>query len=59
MVKIPEGVQTDSKIRVAGKGYPSRSGKQGDLYIRVRIVNPRDLTAEQKGLYEKLKKTMK
>ncbi len=59
MVKIPEGVQTDSRIRVAGKGYPSRSGKQGDLYIRVRIVNPKHLTAEQKGLYEKLKKTVK
>lgn len=59
MVKIPEGVQTDSKIRVAGKGYPSRSGKQGDLFIRVRIMNPRHLTAEQKGLYEKLKKSMK
>jgi curved DNA-binding protein len=52
MVKIPEGVQTDSRIRVAGKGYPSRSGKQGDLYIRVRIVNPQHLTSEQKGLYE-------
>lgn len=59
MVKIPEGMQTDSRIRVTGKGYPSRSGKQGDLYIRVRIMNPRNLTAEQKGLYEKLKKTMK
>jgi curved DNA-binding protein len=59
MVKIPEGVQTDSKIRVAGKGYPSRAGKQGDLYIRVRIMNPQHITAEQKGLFEKLKKTMK
>lgn len=59
IVKIPEGMHPDSKIRVAGKGYPSRSGKQGDLYIKVRIVNPKHLTAEQKGLYEKLKKTMK
>jgi curved DNA-binding protein len=59
MVKIPEGIQTDSRIRVAGKGYPSRSGKQGDLFIRFRIVNPKHLTTEQKGLYEKLKKTVK
>jgi curved DNA-binding protein len=59
MVKIPEGVQTDSKIRIAGKGYPSRTGKQGDLFIRVRIMNPRHLTAEQKALYEKLKKTVR
>lgn len=58
-VKIPSGVQSGSKIRVAGKGYPVRSGKRGDLYIKVRIVNPAHLTREQKGLYEKLKDTVK
>ncbi|MDD5016714.1 MAG: J domain-containing protein [Eubacteriales bacterium] len=58
-VSIPAGVQSGSKIRVAGKGYPVRSGKRGDLYIRVRIVNPARLTSEQKKLYEKLKDTVK
>ena len=55
MVKIPEGIQTDSKIRVAGKGYLNRSGKRGDLYIKVRIVNPAALTAEMREAYEKMK----
>lgn len=58
-VKIPAGIQSGSRIRVAGKGYPVRSGKRGDLYIRVRIVNPAHLTGEQKKLYEKLKETVK
>ncbi len=58
-VKIPSGVQSGSRIRVAGKGYPVRSGKRGDLFIKVRIVNPAHLTREQKGLYEKLKDTVK
>jgi len=58
-VKIPAGVQTGSRIRVAGKGYPFRSGKRGDLYLTVRIVNPAHLTAEQKKLYERLRETMK
>jgi len=58
-VKIPAGVQTGSRIRVAGKGYPFRAGKRGDLYLAVRIVNPAHLTEEQKALYEKLKETMK
>ena len=53
-VKIPSGVQSGSRIRVAGKGYPFRAGERGDLYITVRIVNPAYLTAEQKTLYEKL-----
>ena len=58
-VKIPAGVQSGSRIRVAGKGYPVRSGPRGDLFIRVRIINPAHLTGEQKKLYEKLKDTVK
>jgi curved DNA-binding protein len=58
-VNIPAGVQTGSKIRIAGKGYPSRDGSRGDLYIKVRLVNPAHLTSEQKTLYEKLKETVK
>lgn len=58
-VKIPAGVQTDSKIRVTGKGYFDKSGKRGDLYLKVRIVNPSYLTVEMKELYEKLSQTSK
>jgi len=58
-VKIPAGIQSGSRIRVAGKGYPVRSGTRGDLFIKVRIVNPAHLTSEQKKLYEKLKDTVK
>jgi curved DNA-binding protein len=58
-VKVPAGVQTGSKIRIAGKGYPSRDGGRGDLFIKVRLVNPAHLTNEQKALYEKLKETVK
>ena len=53
-VKTPAGVQTDSKIRVAGKGYRDRSGRRGDLFLRVAIVNPPRLTSEQLELYEKM-----
>jgi curved DNA-binding protein len=58
-VNIPAGVQTGSKIRITGKGYPNRDGSRGDLYIKVRLVNPAHLTPEQKTLYEKLKETVK
>ncbi|HOQ06270.1 MAG TPA: J domain-containing protein [Clostridiales bacterium] len=53
-VKIPAGVQTDSRIRVAGKGYRDKSGRRGDLFLRVAIVNPPRLNREQLELYEKL-----
>lgn len=58
-VKIPAGVQTESKIRVSGKGYFNKSGKRGDLFLKIRIVNPSYLTDEMKGLYEKLSQTSK
>ncbi|NLY17979.1 MAG: J domain-containing protein [Clostridiaceae bacterium] len=56
-VKIPSGIQTDQKIRIPGKGYGKKGGKRGDLYIQVKIVNPRHLNSEQKLLYEQLRKT--
>ena len=37
-VKIPPGVDTGSKVRVAGKGEPGRyNGLPGDLYIAIRV----------------------
>jgi len=58
-VKIPEGIQSDNKIRVANKGYKDNSGKRGDLYIKIRIVNPPVLSIEEKELYQKLKQVSK
>ncbi|AGG06867.1 DnaJ C-terminal domain-containing protein [Dehalococcoides mccartyi] len=37
-VKIPAGVNTDSKIRLAGKGgYGQAGGQRGDLYLRIHV----------------------
>ncbi len=55
-VKVPAGIQTDSRIRVAGKGYRDRNGVRGDLFLRVRIVNPDTLSKAQSDLYKQLKK---
>lgn len=54
IVKIPPGIQTDGKIRVSGKGYKGRNGERGDLYIKIRIINPPKLSIEERELYEKL-----
>lgn len=55
LVKTPVGIQTDGKIRVAGKGYRDMHGRRGDFYIRVRIVNPRVLSEKLKEEYLKIK----
>jgi curved DNA-binding protein len=59
LVKVPAGIQTGSRIRAASKGYVDRNGSRGDLYIRIRIINPAYISHEMKGLYEKLKQASK
>ena len=39
-VQVPPGIQDGERIRVAGQGKESKNGgKNGDLYIRVRIMD--------------------
>jgi curved DNA-binding protein len=53
-VKIPAGIQTGGKLRLAARGYPAKNGKRGALSLVVRIVNPAHMTADMKVLYEQL-----
>lgn len=58
-LKIPAGTQNGTKVRLKGKGFPvyKQDGKFGDLIITYSIGIPTNLTAEQKGLFEKLSKS--
>jgi curved DNA-binding protein len=38
-VKIPAGVKTGSRVRVAGEGLPvRRGGQRGDVYLRIQVL---------------------
>jgi curved DNA-binding protein len=38
-VKIPAGVKTGSRVRMAGEGLPGgKSGQHGDLYLRINVL---------------------
>ncbi|MCS7054894.1 MAG: J domain-containing protein [Thermoflexales bacterium] len=53
MVKVPPGTSSGKLIRVRGRGMPklNKSGEYGDLYLRVLITVPNDLTdAEREQL---------
>lgn len=54
-VKIPAGIKTGNRIRVPGKGYKDKKGSRGDLFLRVKLVNPDKMNKEQMELYKKLK----
>ena len=50
---VPPGTQSGETFRLQGKGMPRlRRRGHGDLYVRVQIVTPTDLNAEQKEALE-------
>ncbi|XP_068191955.1 dnaJ heat shock protein family (Hsp40) member A3a isoform X2 [Antennarius striatus] len=50
-LSIPAGVQTDQRIRMAGKGIARVSGYgYGDHYVHVKVKIPKTLTDRQKEL---------
>jgi len=58
-VKIPEGVQTGSRIRVKNFGVPRLQGSgRGDLFVQVDVKVPSKLTREQRKLFEQLRETL-
>jgi len=54
-VKVPEGTQTGTTLRLKGKGMPDVGGRgRGDLFATVQVRTPKKLTREQRKLVEEL-----
>lgn len=52
---IEAGTQTGTTFRLKGKGVPSlRSGRKGDLYVKVKVNVPTKLSDKEKELIEQL-----
>lgn len=51
---IPPGVRSGQKLRLGGKGYPIDE-ERGDQIVEIQIVSPRDITPQERELYEKLR----
>ncbi len=53
-LKIPAGTQPDQVFRLAGRGMPHLRSTQnkGDLFVRVKVRIPKNLSAKQKSLLE-------
>lgn len=54
-ITIPPGIQSGQKLRLKSKGIKAEP-KFGDLYVEVRVENPKNLTKEQKDLIMQLEK---
>jgi molecular chaperone DnaJ len=54
-VKVHEGTQTGTSLRLKGKGMPDVNGSgRGDLFATVQVQTPRKLSKEQRHLLEQL-----
>lgn len=59
MLTIPAGTQPGQSFRLSGRGMPllRNPNKKGDLFARIKVQIPRDLTPEQRKLFEQLART--
>lgn len=57
-LKIAPGTDNGTKVKLKGKGFPvyKKEGMFGDLIITYQLVLPKNLSAEEKELFEKLAK---
>ena len=50
LLKVPEGTQNGRTFRLKGQGMPRfKGGGTGDLFVRVRVVLPTELSGEAKA----------
>jgi molecular chaperone DnaJ len=55
MLKIPEGTQSGTTLKLRGKGVPVLNGHgKGDLFVEVRVQTPTKLNKHQRELLQEL-----
>jgi molecular chaperone DnaJ len=54
-IKIPAGTQSGKIFRLKGKGFPEVNGySRGDQLVHINVWTPQNISAEEKGILEKL-----
>ncbi len=57
-LKIPAGTKHQTKMRLAGQGLPiMNTPRRGDLFIKILVSLPKELSEEQTELVEKMAET--
>jgi curved DNA-binding protein len=54
-MKIPPGRDSGQSLRLRGKGWRDAKGKRSDQIVKLKIVTPKELTAQERECYEKLR----
>jgi molecular chaperone DnaJ len=57
-LKVPDGTQSGTTMRIRGKGVPVLNGHgKGDLFVEVRVQTPGKLNKHQRELLQQLEGT--
>lgn len=54
-MRIPPGVTSGKRLRLANKGYPNETGERGDQLVEIKLVVPQQPSSQERELYEKLR----
>lgn len=52
---IPEGTESGKTLRLKNLGMIKEDGTRGDLFVKVHVTTPKNLTEEEKNLFRKLR----
>jgi DnaJ-class molecular chaperone len=53
---VPPGAQSGQRLRLRGQGLNKRKGGRGDEYARLKVVLPKEISDEERRLFEELKR---
>ncbi|MBC6421067.1 MAG: J domain-containing protein [Hormoscilla sp. SP5CHS1] len=54
-MNVPPGVSPGQRLRLANKGYPDSRGRRGDQIVEIQVVIPKEISPEEREVYEKLR----
>jgi curved DNA-binding protein len=53
-MKVPKGVRSGQSLRLRGKGWTLPKGGRGDLFAKLEVVTPKDISPIEQEYYEKI-----
>ncbi len=53
---IPRGASNGQRLRLRNQGLNKRKGGRGDEYVRLKVVVPKEVSDEERRLYEELRR---
>lgn len=54
-IKIPEGTESESTLRLKGLGLKS-ADERGDVFVKIHVTTPKNLSKKEKELFKELSK---